>query len=113
MHSGASQANNVASVSATPSAARLASLATLAGTGLLGSYMVFHALHVAGRDPHFVTSLSAVPLFSTCEAALLVGLGVGLSGSLAVLDHDKLLVRMSKILAVTIVLFTLEIVFFP
>jgi len=113
MHSGASQASNVASVSATPSAARVASLATLAGTGFLASYLAFHALHVAGRDPLFVKSLSAIPLFSTCEAAGLVGLVVGLSGSLAVLDHDRLLVRMSKILAVTIMLFTLEIVFFP
>jgi hypothetical protein len=113
MHSGASQASNVASISATSSVARVASLATLAGTGFLAAYMLFHALHVAGRDPLFVKSLSAIPLFSTCEAAGLVGLAVGLSGSLAVLDHDRLLVRMSKILAVTIVLFTFEIVFFP
>ncbi len=61
----------------------------------------------------FVKSLSPIPLFFTCEAALLVGLGVGLSGTLAVLDHDRLLVRMSKGLAIAIVLFTLEILFFP
>jgi hypothetical protein len=113
MHSGASQAVNVASVSAASSVARLASLATLAGTSFLGSYMVFHGLHVAGRDPLFVKLLSAIPLFNTCEVSLLVGLAVGLSATLAVLDHDRLLIRMSKILAVAIVLFTLEILLFP
>jgi hypothetical protein len=113
MQSGTSQVTRVDRVSAAPSAARLASLVTLAGAGFLGSYMVFHALHVARRDPLLVKSLSAIPLFFTCEAALLVGLGVGLSGTLAVLDHDRLLARMPKILAVAIVLFTLEIMFFP
>ena len=97
----------------TASAVRVASLATLGGTSFLVAYMVFHALHVAGQDPLFLNSLSRIPLFSTCEAALLSGLGAGILATLSVLDHDKLLGRISKVLAVTILLFTLEILFFP
>src|SRR5450755_3576065 len=99
--------------SVTASAVRVASLATLSGTNFLIAYMVLHALHAAGRDPLFVKALSRIPLFSTGEAALLSALGVGVLGALSALDHDKLLARISKILAVTILLFTLEILLFP
>lgn len=112
MQSRATEASLVES-SVTASAVRVASLATVSGTCLLVAYMVFHALHAAGRDPQFVKALSRIPLFSTCAAALLSGLGAGILGTLSPLDHDKLLARISKILAVTILLFTLEILFFP
>jgi hypothetical protein len=114
--SGVSEASSVERVSHSRVgllSARRALLSPLVGTNFLCAYMVFHGLHVARRDPTFMKLLSAIPLFATCEAASLVGLMLGLASTLAVVDHDKLLSRMPKILGVTIVLFTLEIVLFP
>jgi hypothetical protein len=113
MQSAASQATTIESVSSASSAVRCASFVLLTGTGFLGSYMFFHALHVAGRDPSFVRRLSAIPFFWTCEAALLAGLAIGVACTLASRDLERLLAHMPKILALTIVLFTLEILLFP
>ncbi|HWZ88004.1 MAG TPA: hypothetical protein VNW92_04120 [Polyangiaceae bacterium] len=92
---------------------RLASLSALAGTSFLYAYMVLHALHVAGIDPKFVQLLSAVPLFATCGASVLAGSLFGVLCHFAGLDHGKILLRMPKLLALSVVLFTLEILFFP
>jgi hypothetical protein len=75
--------------------------------------MVFHALHVAGRDLRFVNLFSTIPLFATCAAASAVGLLLGGLGMLAVADPDSLLARLPKVLGVAIALFTIEIVLFP
>ena len=114
--SGASEARSVERVSRSRAGSlstRRTLLSTLVGTNFLCAYMVFHGLHAAGRDPTFMKLLSPIPLFATCEAASLAGLMLGLASTLAVADHDKLLLRMPKLLGVTIVLFTLEILLFP
>ena len=113
MHSATSEATTIESVPSASSVVRYASFASLTGTGFLGSYMLFHALHVARRDPAFVKLLSAIPFFWACEAALLAGLAIGVSCTLASRDLERLLARMPKILALTIALFTLEILLFP
>ena len=92
---------------------RLASLSALAGTSFLYAYMVLHALHVAGKDPKFVQLLSAVPLFATCGASALAGSLFGILCHFARLDQAKILLRMPKLLTLSLVLFTLEILFFP
>lgn len=91
----------------------LAVLSSLTGTTFLDAYLVLHALHVAGRDPKFVTRLSPVPLFACCGTAAIAGLLFGVSCSLVRLDHDKLLLRMPSILAVSVALFSLEILIWP
>jgi hypothetical protein len=93
--------------------ALLASLSALVGTSFLCSYMVFHALHVAGRDPQLVKLLCPIPLFATCGASLVTGVCFGCLSTLAVADHARLLTRLPKILGLAVVLFTLEILIFP
>lgn len=91
----------------------MATLVALTSTAFLGSYMVFHALHVAGRDPSFVLRLAKIPLFSSCEAALLAGSCLGLSLALAVRDFERLLTQLPRIVLTLVALFTLEILLFP
>src|SRR5258708_856205 len=92
---------------------RLASLSALAGTSFLYAYMVLHALHVAGKDPKFVQLLSGVPLFATCGASALAGVSFGVLCHFSGLDQTKILLRLPKLLALSLVLFTLEILFCP
>ena len=92
---------------------RLTALVALVGIAFLGSYIGFHALHVAGRDPSFVHGLTAIPLFATCEAALLAGACVGLALALVVRDFERLLTQLPRILLGVVALFTLEILLFP
>jgi hypothetical protein len=88
-------------------------LATFVGIAFLFSYMVFHALHVAKRDPQIVKLLSPIPLFATCAAAALTGLVLGSVATLFTLADDRALARLPKLLGIAVVLFTLEIVLFP
>jgi hypothetical protein len=88
-------------------------LATIVGVSFLYSYMVFHALHVAKRDPQVVTLLSPIPLFATCAASAFTGIALGCVATLFALGNDKLLARLPRLLAVAMVLFALEIVLFP
>jgi hypothetical protein len=88
-------------------------LATFVGVAFFYSYMVFHALHVAKRDPQIVKLLSPIPLFATCAAAAITGLVLGSVATLFALADDRALTRLPKLLGVTVVLFTLEIVLFP
>ena len=94
-------------------ATRVALLPTLVGIGFLCAYMLFHALHVADRDPQFMRRLSTIPLFATCGAASLAAFGTGLLGTLGVLDQHQLHARLPKVLALSALLFTAEIVLFP
>jgi hypothetical protein len=88
-------------------------LATFVGVAFLYSYMVFHALHVAKRDPQIVKLLSPIPLFATCAAAALTGLVLGSVATLFALADDRVLTRLPKLLGIAAVLFTIEIVLFP
>jgi hypothetical protein len=88
-------------------------LATFVGVAFLYSYMVFHALHVAQRDPQIVRLLSPIPLFATCAAAALSGLVLGSVATVFALADDRALTRLPKLLGIAVVLFTLEIVLFP
>lgn len=90
-----------------------ASLSTLAAISFLFTYMGLHALHVSGRDPKFVQLLSEIPLFACSGTAALAGILFAVSCRLAGLDHERLLCRMPKILALSVALFALEIAFFP
>ena len=90
-----------------------ASSATLIGIGFLCSYMALHALHVAHRDPAWVRSLSAIPLFAVCEAAALTSLLFGPVVSFFVLDREELVARLPVALAISAALFALEIIVLP
>jgi len=84
-----------------------------AGVVFLYAHLFFHALHVAGRDPWFVTRLSRIPLFATCEASVLATLFTVLGAKLLLPIHDKEPARLANALLVAIAAFTLEIAFFP
>jgi hypothetical protein len=88
-------------------------LASFVGLSFLYSYMLFHALHVAQRDPQLVKALSAVPLFATCAAAAITGLVLGGLATLLTLGDEKWLARLPKALGWTTLLFTAEILLFP
>jgi hypothetical protein len=113
MQSIVAEASAIGASSSASATVRLAVLSALAGSAFLGSYMVFHALHVAGRDPSFVRALTTIPLFATCEAALLAGSCLGLALALALRDFERSLRQLPRILFVVVALFTLEILLFP
>ncbi|HTA92956.1 MAG TPA: hypothetical protein VK745_25435 [Polyangiaceae bacterium] len=88
-------------------------LASFVGLSFLYSYMLFHALHVAQRDPQVVKALSAIPLFATCAAAAITSLVLGGISTLLTLGDEKWLARLPNWLGLAILLFTAEILLFP
>jgi hypothetical protein len=91
----------------------LTPLSTALGTTFLAAYMVFHGLHVLGRDPTWVRGLSPVPFFATCAASAINALGFGSLCTFALLGNDKLLASLPRVLALSVALFTCEMVLLP
>ena len=76
------------------------------------AYITLQLLHAFGRDPQIVTALGSIPLFARLVASTTCGLVGGLAIGPLVRDPARFLRRLPTLLAATIALFVVTVVFF-
>jgi hypothetical protein len=92
---------------------RVALCTCLSASLFLASYLVLHALHLAARDPSYVTRISQIPLFANIGASAMFGLFAGVAWTSLVRRPERFLRHLPLSLAVLTIVFVLEAVLFP
>ena len=88
-------------------------LAAIVGISFLSCYMLFHALHVANRDPQIVQRLAPIAMFASCAASAITGLPLSCVVTVFAVSDPRRITRLPMLLAISTALFTAEILLFP